>query len=410
MTVDVLSSFFVGSDFSPLAADCSKVPPVSMSLSSCAAFILPSSLDGALLIKSPDVPTSSYAKVTVSGLKPVDVFICLRNSIELIRKGDFFSVSIPDELYASQLLKFQFSLIGHLLLSKGDSPWQVKDLQRELSQILVLLAPWRLVSIGKCFFTLQFTSEVDQLKVWVRFFNLPYEYWHHHVITGIAKAVGLPLKIDSSTGKTSFFVDISYENLHQLCVACRQIGYVASNCRVTKSAMPKNDMPGATASSKKAVENLISVVTMYAPSMPAKIHSLPEENAVISKVATIDSDVGLYDKEVVVVGGVQLSTQSATLQAAHDVSLSTSNQFLALQGLTEVENEMVASAPNGGVQSKAVVQIMVDKGSVENATMAYDDEKVLQQERIAEGQLQSEGSIESVVSDHDGGAAHEDDL
>lgn len=49
-----------------------------------------------------------------------------------------------------------------------------------------------------------FKIQTTASQIWVRIYNLPFEYWHPMVITGIAKALGTPLKIDGNTASSSF--------------------------------------------------------------------------------------------------------------------------------------------------------------------------------------------------------------
>lgn len=152
---------------------------------------------------------------------------------------------------------------------------------------------WHLVSLGRGFYTLNFPQSVirnrlgrpqfgisrlrewtpgfDPFKlnlstapVWVRIYKLPYEFWHPDVITGIGKAIGNPLKIDSKTasgvfgqfarllvevdfqinlqetvmidrGEKSFFVELFYENIPAFCASCKQIGHEVTKCRKNTS-------------------------------------------------------------------------------------------------------------------------------------------------------------------------------
>ena len=51
------------------------------------------------------------------------------------KKGDYFAVSIGDELYQKQVSRCSTSLIGLLLLSKGDKPWTTGDLRQRLQEL-----------------------------------------------------------------------------------------------------------------------------------------------------------------------------------------------------------------------------------------------------------------------------------
>ena len=37
------------------------------------------------------------------------------------------------------------------------------------------------------------------VQVWVRFYDLPWAYWHPQILSDVARAIGVPLKIDQAT-------------------------------------------------------------------------------------------------------------------------------------------------------------------------------------------------------------------
>lgn len=105
-----------------------------------------------------------------------------------------------------------------------------------------------------------FKLKLTTAPVWVRIYNLPYEFWHPDLITGIGRAIGNPIKIDGKTasgvfghfarilvdvdfqnplqefvmidrGEKSFFVEFFYENIPTFCGACKQLGHETSKCR-----------------------------------------------------------------------------------------------------------------------------------------------------------------------------------
>lgn len=102
-------------------------------------------------------------------------------------------------------------------------------------------------------------------QIWVRIYELSWEYWDPQIITGIARAVGTPLKIDGNSLDGMFghyarvlvevdlsssleetvllerqghcaFVSISYERLPEYCSHCSIIGHSVNNCRRNKSS------------------------------------------------------------------------------------------------------------------------------------------------------------------------------
>ena len=47
-------------------------------------------------------------------------------------KGNYMAVQIDEDLYQSRLRQFSSSLIGRLILSKGDKPYAFNDLRSAL--------------------------------------------------------------------------------------------------------------------------------------------------------------------------------------------------------------------------------------------------------------------------------------
>ncbi|XP_057771048.1 uncharacterized protein LOC130990832 [Salvia miltiorrhiza] len=100
-------------------------------------------------------------------------------------------------------------------------------------------------------------------QVWLRIYYLPHEYWHPEVIIGIARYVGLPIKLDGfafaghvghfarvlvdmdvskpipetltvDKGTRSFEVEFVYENLPHFCGYCKLAGHNIAQCRRKK--------------------------------------------------------------------------------------------------------------------------------------------------------------------------------
>ncbi|KAL7211244.1 hypothetical protein ACSBR2_014178 [Camellia fascicularis] len=98
-------------------------------------------------------------------------------------------------------------------------------------------------------------AEEDTTVIWVRFPNLPIEYYNEKVLFHIAKALGVPLKVDIHTAMVArgkharvcveidlrkplishFTIDkytygVEYERLHSLCFSCGRIGHRQESC------------------------------------------------------------------------------------------------------------------------------------------------------------------------------------
>ncbi|XP_028099056.1 uncharacterized protein LOC114298645 [Camellia sinensis] len=98
-------------------------------------------------------------------------------------------------------------------------------------------------------------AEKDTTALWVRFPNLPIEYYNEKVLYHIAKVLGVPLKVDINTTMASkgkyarvcievdlrkplasqFSISkntyiIEYEHLHSVCFSCSRVGHVKHVC------------------------------------------------------------------------------------------------------------------------------------------------------------------------------------
>ncbi|KAH6818323.1 hypothetical protein C2S51_001926 [Perilla frutescens var. frutescens] len=153
-----------------------------------------------------------------------------------VKRGDFSSISIPEDIYQSQLRKFQFSLIGRLILLKGDKPWSAFDLKSRLQKIWKFTRDWNLISLGKVGTPLKIDG--NSLHGNVGHFA--------RVLIEIDMAQSLQPSVMIDRGDASFFVDLHYECLPLFCSACQIVGHATSNCRA-KSQLAKDNLKGVGA-------------------------------------------------------------------------------------------------------------------------------------------------------------------
>ncbi|KAI7993248.1 hypothetical protein LOK49_LG11G01583 [Camellia lanceoleosa] len=98
-------------------------------------------------------------------------------------------------------------------------------------------------------------AEEDSTALWVRFPNLPIEYYDEKVLYQISKVLGTPLKIDINTAMTArgkyarvcvemdlrkplishltigrYHYVVEYEHLHTLCFSCGRVGHRKDKC------------------------------------------------------------------------------------------------------------------------------------------------------------------------------------
>lgn len=180
------------------------------------------------------------------------------------------------------------------------------ELKNKLSSIWGLSSKWKLISLGRGFYHVILSSSAEKTTIWgrgsislkpgilrlqhwtldfdpdeqkssntqlwVRFYKLPWEYWHPHILTSIASGLGVPLKIDNATingefghyarvlidvdlssklpenllieriGKI-FFIDIVYENMPSFCNLCSNIGHVPHNCSLGRQRNDAQTQP-----------------------------------------------------------------------------------------------------------------------------------------------------------------------
>ncbi|XP_042505496.1 uncharacterized protein LOC122082068 [Macadamia integrifolia] len=169
-------------------------------------------------------PKRSYARVLgVSSWPAIDSFP------ELIQAGNICTIIIPQQDYEAKRHNFHFSLIGQVnffLISLDALRMEAKE-KRNLSQGVVMHP------LGKGFVIFQFHCEGDKAEVWrrsplkiggqlirfqhwkpdfnihekqiftkivwIRFPDLPLEYWHENVLLSIVKAVRRPVALDRRT-------------------------------------------------------------------------------------------------------------------------------------------------------------------------------------------------------------------
>ncbi|XP_057775219.1 uncharacterized protein LOC130994202 [Salvia miltiorrhiza] len=253
-------------------------------------------------------PKDSYARITApQRTKKPDIPAHKFQALRPINIGDNGVLKVPRDLQLFQANKFQHAIIGRLLLNKGEKPRTTRDLKSELQSLWAIKSPWFLMPMGKGYYTLKFTTPEDKatakahviwdlkagsirLRDWVRYFNpykessslaqvwvriyeLPVEFWHPEVLTGIGHWLGQPLKIDGNSlddevahfarilveidlakklpenltiddGDYAFKIDFSYEYLPLFCTRCKITGHSADKCRKgRKEKQPTEEVP-----------------------------------------------------------------------------------------------------------------------------------------------------------------------
>lgn len=177
--------------------------------------------------------------------------------------GSTVHVKISRVAYESGLAACKTHLHRRLILHKGDAPLTTQALKAKLSNQWPQLQNWNLIPLEKGFFELNFNSVEDMrqiwalgtinlkpglmrfycwskdfapqaqsqthAQIWVRFLNLPQEYWEKQTLFEIASGLGTPLSIDETTQRRRFgifarvLIDVDlFENLFESVVVERE--------------------------------------------------------------------------------------------------------------------------------------------------------------------------------------------
>ncbi|KAK0578192.1 hypothetical protein LWI29_006536 [Acer saccharum] len=128
------------------------------------------------------------------------------------KKGGYVYVRVDPIAYQARLELCRNALIGRVVLSSGERPWKLVDLKVRLSKHWMLNSDWRLISLGRGYYQILLKSPTDKThvwglgsvhlkpgilrlqpwvpdfnpslqkstnaQVWVRLFDLSWEYWH----------------------------------------------------------------------------------------------------------------------------------------------------------------------------------------------------------------------------------------
>ncbi|KAL6190504.1 hypothetical protein ACLB2K_036898 [Fragaria x ananassa] len=199
-------------------------------------------------------PTKSYAAAAAQASIPIDDL-----PIHEILDGKT-TVTISKEGYQSGLDNCKHMLIGRVQLGLRDKPYSASDLSHKLSLLWGSLGAWKIIPMGKGYFTFSFSTDEDlstvwvkgaialkpgflrfmrwvpnfslanqrntNAQVWVRFWDLGLEFWEPRTLFEIANGIGVPVKVDANTRerRVGLFarilvdIDLSVDPPHELVV------------------------------------------------------------------------------------------------------------------------------------------------------------------------------------------------
>lgn len=87
---------------------------------------------------------------------------------DVVTKGGFTSVRIPQALINKRLALCSNSLIGRLILQKGDTPYKLAALKDALSSVWGIKKHWRLISLGRGYYHILLGSQDWKNKIFSR--------------------------------------------------------------------------------------------------------------------------------------------------------------------------------------------------------------------------------------------------
>ncbi|XP_061993262.1 uncharacterized protein LOC133711112 [Rosa rugosa] len=210
------------------------------------------------------------------------------------------TVTISEEGYRQGLERCKHMLLERLHLASGEKPYSPTDLHKKLSLVWGEIGPWRVIPIGKGYFTFIFSSEEvlsmvwgkgaialkpgilrfmrwtpnfspsnqrnTNAQVWVRLWDLGLEFWEPITLFEISNGIGVPVKVDPSTLDRKFglyarvlvdidlssnppgeltvrrktgevvVVEVEYERLPDFCYHCGNVGHRVSSCNLVQKS------------------------------------------------------------------------------------------------------------------------------------------------------------------------------
>lgn len=129
---------------------------------------------------SHEVPNSSRVEALQPDARPVPSFAQVVTREQIFPKekrdraipryvGGNITIAINEEDYKMGLSEFEYTLIGRLVLSKGDSPLTTKALKTRLLAIWSIQeALWKITPLGKGFYNMDLKTSLAKNKVFAK--------------------------------------------------------------------------------------------------------------------------------------------------------------------------------------------------------------------------------------------------
>ncbi|KAL6224699.1 hypothetical protein ACLB2K_003554 [Fragaria x ananassa] len=214
-------------------------------------------------------PTKSYAAAAAQASIPIDDL-----PIPEILDGKT-TVIISEEGYQSGLDNCKHMLIGRVQLGLRDKPYSASDLSHKLSLLWGSLGAWKIVPMGKGYFTFSFSTDEDLSTVWVKGAIalkpgfLRFMRWVPNFSPANQRNTNAQVSVDANTRErrvglfarilvdidlsvdpphelvvkrkcgSSFVQTVDYEKLPDICAHCGNVGHLVTACKyVHRSSDP----------------------------------------------------------------------------------------------------------------------------------------------------------------------------
>lgn len=253
-------------------------------------------------LPSPMKPT--FASILNS--EPPPLGFCIDDLQPPFLENGLVSVCISEEPYLRGLACCKTNLVGRLVLASKTPPLKSHELMQQLWALWPSLSNWSVSPLGRGFFMLQFQSMEDMQKiwslgsislqwgvlrlikwspnfspstykntfaqVWVRLWDLGFDFWEQQTLFEIARGIGVPLKLDQRTVDRSvglydrvlvdvdlsqdlpqqlrvtrstgqqIVIGVEFEALPSVCSKCRIVGHQSATCRVVNEVLPTEEV------------------------------------------------------------------------------------------------------------------------------------------------------------------------
>ncbi|KAM7527011.1 hypothetical protein LguiB_030421 [Lonicera macranthoides] len=147
-------------------------------------------------------------------------------------KGNEVIITLTESVYQQSVPECRSNVLGRIFFNRGQK-FTMEEVYAQVEMLWVPGPGWRMVSIGRGFFYIQFASmeemhrvqyrsswnlqygvlrimpwqayfnpkapRTSHAHVWARITHSGQEYWHPRLILEIAKGIGTPLQLDKAT-------------------------------------------------------------------------------------------------------------------------------------------------------------------------------------------------------------------